>query len=126
MHRYRISFITGLAIGYILGTRAGRERYEQLKKLARAVADNPAVQQAAGAVQAQAAGAVSTASTRVTDGVRDRVPQFAKNARSKVEDRVPGLRHKNGDGGHVSNGNGNLGDGRNLTDLSYGEGNPEN
>jgi hypothetical protein len=90
MHRYRTGFITGLALGFVLGTRAGRERYEQLKKAARAVADNPAVQQAAGAVQAQASGLAATASTKVADGVRERAPQLAKTARAKVEGRVPG------------------------------------
>jgi hypothetical protein len=90
MHKYRIGFVTGLALGFVLGTRAGRERYEQLKRAARAVADNPAVQQAAGAVQAQATGLVTTASGKVADRVRDHVPQLAKTARSKVEGRVPG------------------------------------
>jgi hypothetical protein len=88
MHKYRIGFITGLAVGFVLGTRAGRERYEQLKRAARAVADNPAVQQAAGAVQAQATSLVTTAGSKVADGVRSRVPQVAKTARAKVEGRV--------------------------------------
>jgi hypothetical protein len=47
--RYRIAFFAGLAAGFVIGARAGRERYEQLKKLARKAADSPAVQQAAGA-----------------------------------------------------------------------------
>ena len=54
--RYRIAFIVGLAVGYVLGTKAGRERYEQLRTLARKTKDSPAVQLAAGALQAQAAG----------------------------------------------------------------------
>ncbi len=41
--RYRLTFIAGVALGYVLGTRAGRERYEQLKKSARQFAQNPAV-----------------------------------------------------------------------------------
>ncbi|MFG3257847.1 YtxH domain-containing protein [Streptomyces sp. NPDC048172] len=41
--RYRLTFVTGLAVGYVLGTRAGRERYEQLRKSARRIAENPAV-----------------------------------------------------------------------------------
>ncbi|MEW1719815.1 YtxH domain-containing protein [Streptomyces sp. NPDC093109] len=45
--RYRLTFIAGLACGYVLGTRAGRERYEQLKKSARQVSQNPAVRNAA-------------------------------------------------------------------------------
>ncbi|MBT2452459.1 YtxH domain-containing protein [Streptomyces sp. ISL-43] len=45
--RYKVTFAVGLALGYVLGTRAGRERYEQLKKSARELAQNPAVRNAA-------------------------------------------------------------------------------
>ena len=74
MGKYRFSFIAGLTTGYVLGSRAGRERYEQIKKAARSFAENPTVQQAAGAVQAQATGLASTAGTKISDGVRERVP----------------------------------------------------
>jgi hypothetical protein len=119
MHKYRISFLTGLAIGFIVGARAGRERYEQLKKAARTLADNPMVQQAAGAVQAQATGLVATAGTKLSDEVRDRAPKLAKSARAKVENRVPGRRQKGGHGGHASNGSGDVGDGRRFTAMSH-------
>ena len=33
--RYKASFITGVAAGYVLGARAGRERYEKIKRAAR-------------------------------------------------------------------------------------------
>jgi hypothetical protein len=42
-----MAFITGLAVGYVLGTKAGRERYEQLRTSAQKVAANPAVRNAA-------------------------------------------------------------------------------
>jgi hypothetical protein len=80
MHKYRIAFFGGLAAGFVVGARAGRERYEQIKKLARTAADNPAVQQAAGALQAQTAGLAKTAGQKVTDQVRERVPGMAKPA----------------------------------------------
>ena len=48
-----IRVVAGIAIGYVLGSRAGRERYEQIKRWSRRVADNPAVQGAAGLVRAQ-------------------------------------------------------------------------
>jgi hypothetical protein len=35
----------GLAVGYLLGARAGRERYERLAELAREVAQRPEVRQ---------------------------------------------------------------------------------
>jgi hypothetical protein len=72
--RYRWVFFTGLGIGFVLGARAGRERYEQLRRVARKVADNPTVQQAAGALQAQAAGYAKTAGSKVGEAIHEHVP----------------------------------------------------
>ena len=94
--RYRITFLSGFAAGYVLGARAGRERYEQIKRVGQRVAENPAAQQAAGAVQAQAAGLAKTAKQKVTDGLQDRVPKLASTAKDKVGDRMPGMRQRNG------------------------------
>jgi uncharacterized membrane protein len=85
-------FLGGLAAGFILGARAGRERYEQIKKLARRTADSPAVQQAAGALQAQAADLVKAATHKITHEVQGRVPWLAENARHKVGNHIPGRR----------------------------------
>jgi predicted component of type VI protein secretion system len=71
--RYRVTFLTGFAAGFVVGARAGRERYEQIKKLARQTADNPAVQQAAAAVQAKAAGLASNAAHKVAGQLHDGV-----------------------------------------------------
>ncbi len=70
MRFYRISFLGGLAIGYVLGAQAGRERYEQLKQLARKAAESPAMQQTAGALQAQATATAKTAKDKAATGVR--------------------------------------------------------
>jgi len=48
-----LKFLLGAAIGYVLGTKAGNERYEQLKRTYQRVADHPAVQGAAGVVRAR-------------------------------------------------------------------------
>jgi hypothetical protein len=52
--RGKLMFLGGLAVGYVLGTREGRERYEQLVRSARKVMDHPTVQEARGVVQAEA------------------------------------------------------------------------
>jgi hypothetical protein len=49
----RPSFLFGIAIGYVLGTRAGRERYEAIVAMARRVAGSQTVQSTAGVLQAQ-------------------------------------------------------------------------
>ncbi|HVB44378.1 MAG TPA: hypothetical protein VNF47_16975 [Streptosporangiaceae bacterium] len=70
MRFYRITFVGGLAIGYVLGAQAGRERYEQLKHLARKAAESPAMQQTAGAFQAQAAATAKSAKDKASSGMR--------------------------------------------------------
>lgn len=52
--RGKLWFIGGLAAGFVLGARAGREKYEELVLNARKVLDHPTVQEAAGVAQAQA------------------------------------------------------------------------
>ncbi|MFC5952173.1 hypothetical protein ACFQH9_28305 [Pseudonocardia lutea] len=48
-----LKFLLGAAVGYVLGAKAGRERYEQLHRTYQRVADHPAVQGAAGVVRAR-------------------------------------------------------------------------
>ena len=52
--RGKLMFITGLAAGFVLGSRAGREKYEEIRANAKKVWENPTVQEAAGVAQAQA------------------------------------------------------------------------
>ncbi len=57
-----LRFLLGAAVGYVLGARAGHERYEQLRRTYQRIADHPAVQGAAGVARA-----------KVTDAVRSGV-----------------------------------------------------
>ncbi len=43
----KISLLAAGFVGYVLGSRAGRERYEQIKKVATRVKDDPRVQEKA-------------------------------------------------------------------------------
>ncbi|MEH0971722.1 hypothetical protein V6U77_11360 [Micromonospora sp. CPCC 205546] len=52
--RGKMMFLGGLAAGFVLGARAGREKYEELVIRGRKVLDHPTVQEAAGVAQAQA------------------------------------------------------------------------
>ena len=74
----RISFLGGIAVGYVLGAQAGRERYEQLKQLARKAAEHPTVQQTAGALQAQAQTTAKTAADKATSGMRKGASKVTK------------------------------------------------
>lgn len=82
--RHKLTFLIGFTTGYTLGSRAGRERYEQIVRLARTIADNPAVQSTAGLIQAQASGMVSTAARRARDTVASAV-----GGRDVTQDAAP-------------------------------------
>ena len=47
----KIAFVLGAAVGYVLGSRAGRERYEQIKRGAEQVWNTAPVQQGVDAVR---------------------------------------------------------------------------
>jgi hypothetical protein len=85
--RTRITFLAGFAAGFVAGARAGRERYEQLVKLGRKVAEHPAVRHAT-----RAAGSKATELSKIAgQKAAERVPKLAetaKNSASKV--RIPG------------------------------------
>ncbi len=63
--RYRLTFLLGLGAGYVLGARAGRERYDQLMRSFREAKEQPGVQSAAGVVAAQASGIAQKAKSAV-------------------------------------------------------------
>jgi len=47
------TFLMGLAVGYVLGAKAGRERYDQIMRAYHTALEHPAVQSAAGVVRAK-------------------------------------------------------------------------
>jgi hypothetical protein len=89
--RYRLTFIAGLALGYVIGTRAGRERYEQLKQSARQFAQNPAVRNTAECAAQSSRDLAGKAYHAVSDKVGEKVP-------ASVADRVRSLRDRGQNG----------------------------
>lgn len=57
----KISILTAGAVGYVLGARAGRERYAQIKDAASSVRRNPKVRSVVDDVKAEAASAARDA-----------------------------------------------------------------
>jgi hypothetical protein len=60
----KTTFVVGFGAGYVLGSKAGRERYEQIRAATRRLQENPAVQSAAGVLQQQASDLVAQARQR--------------------------------------------------------------
>ena len=88
----KLTLLIAGGIGYVLGTRAGRERYEQIKKAATRVKDDPRVQEKAAqaadlakekapVVKDKVAAAASTAADKVT-------PSGNGDHRSDLEDQL--------------------------------------
>ncbi|GAA3538189.1 hypothetical protein AFL01nite_13130 [Aeromicrobium flavum] len=76
----KLVLLTAVAIGYVLGTRAGRGRYEQIKRQADKVWHADPVQNAAHKAQ-------DTATTTAAD-VGHRVAETAKDVSSTVTEKV--------------------------------------
>ena len=88
--RYKVTFLVGVGAGYVLGARAGRDRYESLARTARGFADTPAVQEAAGVLQAQAASLAQQAKDKVAGSVSEKVQHTVAQATGKVRQMTPG------------------------------------
>lgn len=83
--RFKLTFLVGVGVGYVLGTRAGRERYEQIMRSARRMADNPSVQETAGVLQAQASDLTGRARRSVGDRFGDKIPGLRTRRQGEPE-----------------------------------------
>ena len=79
----KLSNLAYAAIGYTLGARAGRERYEGIVRLARRIAGSQTLQSTAGVVQGQ-------------------VDHLAEQARRTLVARLGGHHHASQPGGGVN------------------------
>jgi hypothetical protein len=59
--RWKFTFVVGVGLGYVLGSRAGRERYEQIRAKVQDLQESPTVQSAAGVLQQQASDLLDSA-----------------------------------------------------------------
>ena len=94
--RARVTFLAGLAVGFVAGARAGRERYEQMVKLGRKVVEHPAVQNATRTAGSKATELSKAAGQKAAEQM-PKIAETAKSSASKVRDRIPGRNSANGD-----------------------------
>ncbi|WP_018654975.1 YtxH domain-containing protein [Actinomadura flavalba] len=86
--KLRAGFFVGAAVGYVLGTKAGRERYEQIKQAGQRFSENPAVKEKAEVLKARGTDLAGTAKVKA-EGLAD-------TAKEKLPEKVPGSAKKDG------------------------------
>lgn len=67
----KLTLLAGAAAGYVLGARAGRERYEQIKNAASSARRNPKVQSVVDDVRTEAKVAAQQAAGQAKEKVAD-------------------------------------------------------
>lgn len=95
--RGKILLLTGLAVGYVLGAKAGREKYNQLKESAERLWNDPRVKQRVDQVE----GFVKDKAPEVADFVTDNAKKVAGQVGGK---KSSGSSRPNGTGSTASTG----------------------
>jgi hypothetical protein len=91
---HRATFAVGLAVGFIIGSRAGRERYDQIVKYTRKAVESPQAQRAGQAISAKATDLSKTAGAKaasLSKSAATRAPQVAGDAARKARERAKGV-----------------------------------
>jgi hypothetical protein len=78
--RFKSGFLVGLSTGYVLGTKAGQERYQQIVEAAGRLRENPSVQRLTGEVNRT----VSAGKDRVAETAAARADQAKEAVATKV------------------------------------------
>ena len=101
--RLKTGFVIGFGVGYVLGAKAGQERYQQIVEATRAFMDNPGVQRLTDEVNKTVnigRERVSSAASRRVEQVSGTLAEQASRARSFVGGGGEG---GGGEAGHKEN-----------------------
>ena len=91
---HRATFAVGLAVGFIIGSRAGRERYDQIVKYTRKAVESPQAQRACEAISAKATDLSKAAGAKaasLSKSAATRAPKVAGDAARKARERAKGI-----------------------------------
>lgn len=80
----KLSVLVVGAAGYVLGSRAGRERYEQIKRQATKAWNKPVVQNAADNVEQSVKSAASDVGSKVADAAHDAGAKVVKKVKGEA------------------------------------------
>lgn len=86
---FRLGLVLGAAIGYVLGAKAGRERYEQLSSLGRSLAGSDPAQQVGTEVRKAASRAGDLLETRASKQVAKVTGRFTTGQRGPEPNGPP-------------------------------------
>jgi hypothetical protein len=78
--KFRAGFLVGLGAGYVLGAKAGEERYQQIVDAARSLRENPGVKRLTGEVNQT----VTVGKDRVTEAAGRKVEQAGDAAAAQA------------------------------------------
>jgi hypothetical protein len=78
--RFKSGFLVGLGAGYVLGTKAGQERYQQIVEATSKLRENPGVQRLTGEVNKT----VNVSKDRVAETAAAKADQAKEAVASKV------------------------------------------
>ena len=70
--RGRLGFLIGFGAGYVLGAKAGTERYEQLRRLYENLVSSPGFQEATGKARDAVGSGLEQAKDKATAVVKDK------------------------------------------------------
>jgi hypothetical protein len=91
MRYHRAVFVAGVVVGFLVGSRAGRERYDQIVKYTRKAVQSPPARRATQAVSNKATELSKSAATRAADigkSAATRAPKAASSAARKARDKA--------------------------------------
>jgi hypothetical protein len=91
MRYHRAVFAAGVAVGFIAGSRAGRERYDQIVKYTRKAIQSPPARRATHAVSGKATELSKSAAAKatvLTKSAASRAPKAAGSVARKARDKA--------------------------------------
>jgi hypothetical protein len=91
--RFKSGFLVGLGAGYVLGTKAGQERYQQIVDAASRLRENPGVQRLTGEVNKT----VSVGKDRVAETAAAKADQAKEAVATRADQAKEAVSSKVGD-----------------------------
>jgi hypothetical protein len=91
MRYHRAVFAAGVAVGFVAGSRAGRERYDQIVKYTRKAIQSPPARRATQAVSGKATELSKSATAKaasLTKSAASRAPKAAGSVARKAKDKA--------------------------------------